>query len=164
MYFQKFTNFIYDYELKPNERTAFIVTDITRNVRFRRDVLSNITVYDTYDIIDGETPSIIAEKFYGDPGLHWVVMLANDRYDYLKDFPLPYDTLNQFIKDKYGDNVYGVHHYEDENGNWVMPDFDGALQVTNFDYEQKINESKRTIKIITADVLAVVLKNFNDLI
>lgn len=164
MYFEEFSDFLYDYELTPGNRTAFLVTDITKNVRFRRDVLANITLYDEYDIIDGETPEIIAEKFYGDSSLHWVIMLANDRYDYLKDFPLPYDTLNQFIKDKYGDNVYSVHHYEDENGNWVMPNFDGALQVTNFDYEQKINESKRRIKIVTQDVLSLVLKNFSNLI
>ena len=164
MYFDQFTDFLYDYEITPGNRTAFLVTDITKNVRFRRDVLANITLYDEYDIIDGETPEIIAEKFYGDSTLHWVIMLANDRYDYLKDFPMTYDVLNKFIKDKYGDAVYETHHYEDANGNWVMPNADGALQITNFDYEQSVNESKRTIKIVTADVLALVLKNFNDLI
>ena len=91
-------------------------------------------------------------------------MLANNRYDYLKDFPMTYEVLNRFISDKYGDAVYDAHHYEDANGNWVMPNADGALQVTNFDYEQKINESKRKIKIVTSDVLALVLKNFNDII
>jgi hypothetical protein len=164
MYFEKFSDFLYDYELTPGHRTAYIVTDITRNVRFRRDILANITVYDEYDMQDGETPEIVADKFYGDSQLHWVVMLANQRYDYLNDFPMTYSVLNKFIKDKYGDDVYDTHHYEDENGNWVMSNQAGALEVTNFDYEQKINESKRKIKIVTQDVLSIILKNFNDLI
>ena len=49
MYFKNFPKFLYDYDIK-GERRAFVVTDITRNVRFRRDVLANISVYDEYDV------------------------------------------------------------------------------------------------------------------
>ena len=45
--------------------------DITVNVRFMSEFLSNITVYDLYDIKDGETPEILAERFYGTPIYHW---------------------------------------------------------------------------------------------
>ena len=164
MYFSYMPDIYYDFIDSDGKPTLKVLKDITTNVRIIRNLLENITVYDEYDIVDGETPEIIAEKFYGDSKLHWVVMLANNRYDYLKDFPMTYEVLNKFISDKYGDSVYDTHHYEDANGNWVMPNADGAMEITNFDYEQKVNESKRTIKLVTADVLSVILKNFNDLI
>ena len=89
MYFKEFPEFLYDFRYTPHETKTAIVKDITRNVRFRKEVLNNIAVYDEYDIVDGETPEIIAEKIYGNPEYHWIIMLANQRYDYLTDFPLP---------------------------------------------------------------------------
>ena len=89
MYFKEFPEFLYDFRYGAYETKTSIVRDITRNVRFRKEVLDNIAVYDEYDIVDGETPEIIAEKIYGNPEYHWIIMLANQRYDYLTDFPLP---------------------------------------------------------------------------
>jgi len=89
MYFKEFPEFLYDFRYGPYETKTSIVKDITRNVRFRKEVLENITVFDEYDIVDGETPEIIAEKIYGNPEYHWIIMLANQRFDYLTDFPLP---------------------------------------------------------------------------
>lgn len=88
MYFKEFPEFLYDFRYGPYETKTSIVRDITRNVRFRKEVLENIAVYDEYDIVDGETPEIIAEKVYGNPEYHWIIMLANQRFDYLTDFPL----------------------------------------------------------------------------
>ena len=48
MYFEKFPTFFYDFEIdSKKERVTYAITDITRNIRFRRDVLSNITVFDS---------------------------------------------------------------------------------------------------------------------
>jgi hypothetical protein len=44
MYFEEFPNFLYDFDVN-GKRKAMLMTDITRNVRFRRDILSNITVF-----------------------------------------------------------------------------------------------------------------------
>lgn len=98
MYFKEFPEFLYDFRYAPHETKTAIVKDITRNVRFRKEVLSNIAVYDEYDIVDGETPEIIAEKIYGNPEYHWIIMLANQRYDYLTDFPLPEPELVEACK------------------------------------------------------------------
>ena len=64
MYFENFPKFAYDFDIN-GERKVLIVSDITRNVRFRKDILSNVTLYDEYDIKEGETPEIVAEKLYG---------------------------------------------------------------------------------------------------
>lgn len=90
MYFKNHPNFVYDfkYSVRTNETRTSIVKDITQNVRFRKEVLENVAAYDEYDIVDGETPEIIAEKIYGNAEYHWIIMLANQRWDYRSDFPL----------------------------------------------------------------------------
>jgi len=88
MYFKEFPVFLYDFKYGDFETKTHIVKDITRNVRFRKEVLDNIAVFDEYDIMDGDTPEIVAERVYGDPEYHWILMLANQRYDYLSDWPL----------------------------------------------------------------------------
>ena len=85
MYFKEFPKFIYDFKNPDGSTSTQIVKDITRNVRFRKEVFANISVFDEYDIVDGETPEIIAEKVYGNPKYHWVIMLANERFDYTRD-------------------------------------------------------------------------------
>lgn len=117
MYFSKFPLIIYDMLSNDNRIFPQVLTDITLNVRLRKTIFDKITLFDEYDIKEGETPEIIAEKMYGNPELHWIVMLANERYDYVKDFPLTSNELLEFVKDKYGyDKIDGIHHYEDVRG------------------------------------------------
>lgn len=116
MYFKQFPQIYYDFPKANSDNVLQILTDITTNVRVRKEVLENITIYDEYDIQEGETPEIIAEKVYGNPELHWVVMLVNQRYDYVADFPLTNLELEQLCIDNYGeDKIYNIHHYE-KNG------------------------------------------------
>lgn len=144
------------------ETKAFLMTDITRNIRFRKELLANITAYDEYDIIDGETPEIIAEKIYGNAEYHWIVMLTNDMYDYRADFPLTQLQLEKYVDDKYGELADAVHHYENESGFVVTSDQEGAVSVSNRQYEEKLNETKRRIKIISPELIGTILKNFKD--
>ena len=135
------------------------MTDISQNIRFRKEILSNITVYDYYDIKDGETPELLADKLYGTSDYHWIIMLANNRYDYVADWPLPYMALQEYINNKYGENADATRHYEDENGYVVM----GGYPVSNREYEEKLNEKKRRIKIISPDLINTILANYKDL-
>lgn len=150
------------YGIIKKENKAFAMTDITRNIRFRRDILSQITVYDEYDIIDGETPEIIAEKVYGNAQYHWIVMLTNDIYDYKSDFPLTQLALDKFVEDKYGALADATRHYVNADGYIVNQDATGATSVSNRQYEETVNESKRRIKLISKNLIATVLKNFKD--
>lgn len=164
MYFKNFPTFLYDYDI--NGSTQYkLVKDITQNVRLRKELLSNVTLYDEYDFRDGDTPEIIAEKVYGSPLYHWVIMLVNEKYDYVNDFPLPIYELEKHVTDKYGaGNEYDTHHYVDTNGFIVHSSYPGATSVSNYDYESDVNESKRRIKLISPSLLNTILKNFKDLI
>jgi hypothetical protein len=163
MYFKNFPQFLYEFNVGGTNKTS-VVKDITRNIRFRRDVLANIAVYDEYDIVDGETPEIIAEKIYGNPEYHWIIMLTNDRYDYIEDFPLSEPELVKVISDKYPESEYDIHHYVDANGFIVDSTASGAVSISNNDYERARNESKRRIKLISASLINTVLQNYKDLL
>lgn len=119
MYFKDFPQFLYDFNYGDKIKTS-IVKDITRNIRFRKDVLSNITLYDEYDIVDGETPEIIAEKFYGSAEYHWVVMLGNGKYDYRADFPMIEPVLQRHIEDVYNPKLFSTDWYWTTENNQLM--------------------------------------------
>lgn len=161
MYFDNFPTFIYPFKI--NNKTEYkLVKDISQNVRVRKEILANVTLYDEYDIRDGETPEIIAEKVYGSPLYHWVVMLCNERYNYIDDFPLTNYQLETYIENKYGANKYATHHYINSAG--YIVDSTQGTSVSNYDYEYAQNETKRRIKLISPALLNTILKNFKDLI
>jgi hypothetical protein len=161
MYFKDFPKFLYDFNYGTTSKTS-VVTDITRNIRFRKELLSSITYYDEYDIVDGETPEIIAEMIYGNAEYHWIIMLVNDRYDYLTDFPLPEQQLTRHIETVYGATANNVKHYVNADGFIVNSNAPGAVPVSFAQYERNLNESKRRIKIISPQLIDTILKNFKD--
>lgn len=163
MYFKEFPQFLYDFKYG-NETKTSIVRDITRNVRVKKEVLSKIVLFDEYDIIDGETPEIIAEKIYGNPEYHWIIMLANEKYHYVCDFPLDEYSLDRHIQHIYGETRYDTRHYIDDRGFVVNSDYPGAVGVSNDEYERSLNEMKRRIKIIPPQLISVILKEFKDLL
>ena len=171
MYFSYMPNIYYEFTGPDGNSILKVVKDITTNVRIIRSVLENITVYDEYDIVDGETPEIIAAKVYGNPLYHWVIMLANNKFDYREDFPLDYTNLMKRVEKIYGTgdtNIYGTHHYEAEvttDGHIyvVNSDWPGAYPVSNFEYEERLNESKRRIKLVSKQVLDTVVKQYSQM-
>lgn len=116
MYFELFPLTYYSlYDDKSNIR---VVTNITTRVAFTDEAKNKLAIYDEYDVRDGETPEIVADKFYNDPQLHWLVLHTNDILDPRFEWPLSTYNLQKYVEGKYS-NVNGVHHYEDGSGNIV---------------------------------------------
>lgn len=166
MYFADFPKIYYNFIINGKEETRLIM-DITKNVRLRKEVLSKVTLFDLYTILDGETPEYISEKIYGRADYHWAILLANDMYDYLNDFPISQHSLERVISDKYGEmHILDIHHYEtiiDGKVFIVDKNFIGNYSVTNIDYEYSINEGKRLIKIISPTYISQVAKELRAL-
>jgi len=99
-FFQDFPLITYLYNINGKNELR-VVNDITMNIRIKKQVLSNITLYEDYDIIDGDTPERIADKIYGDPNLNWVIMLTNDKFSNINDFPMSNTVLEKYIEKKY---------------------------------------------------------------
>lgn len=164
MYFKEFPDIYYLYNIN-GEEVLKVVKDITQNVRLRKQILENVTLYDEYDVREGETPEIVSDKIYGSPYYHWVIMLANQKYNYVEDWPKNYHQLEEYILEKYGtiEEAYATHHWE-KNGFVVNSDAEGAYPVSNYQYEEQLNDQKRTIKLIAPSLLNKILDEFKDLI
>lgn len=113
-FFEKFPFIAYDINgTKPNKFR--LVTNIFSRVKMLDSIKNETLVYYTYSIQEGDTPEIIASKYYDNPSKHWIILLANDIIDPVYDWPLSYQNFLNFIKDKYGSIQNAqttVHHYE----------------------------------------------------
>lgn len=125
-YFTNFPKIPYAFNID-GKPVLINLVDIALNVRARKVALENYLIYDEYDIEDGETPEIISEKLYGKPRYHWLIMLINNRFDYINDFPRRSIDLENYITEKYGaGHEFDQHvlpggslYYEDRSGNVV---------------------------------------------
>ena len=115
MYFKSFPYTFYSLD---NATTVQVVTNITNRITLSEETKNNLSLYDEYDIKDGETPELVADKFYSNPELHWLILHYNDILDPRFDWPLDTNNLNRYLTGKYND-VNAVHHYEDANGNYT---------------------------------------------
>ena len=161
MYFDSFPVIVYD---SVGNGTYKDVTNILRRVAMRSKIKQNTLIYDTYDVKEGETPEMIADRLYNDPELHWVILIVNDITDRYHQWPLSTSQFLAFINDKY-DNVDDVHHYEIaqssgdtktkievyKNSALYTGDTDfyaSASIVTNFEYEENEQDEKRKIRLL----------------
>jgi hypothetical protein len=165
MYFDKFDKIFYDLDLGKENTDLTVLTDITTNVRFKKFVIENVTTWEYYYIKDGETLENISEKLYGSPLYHWVLMILNEKYDYINDMPLSQFQLDKHVTEKYGVGKENLpHHYVDQNGNIVNSTVIGSTPVSNSQYEDLVNESKRKIKVLAPQLLSRILEQFRRII
>ena len=141
-----------------------LVRDITTNLKIQTNVVDLVGFFSDYIIHDGETPEIIAWKVYGDAKLHYLVMLANSRYDWRKDFPLSQIELDAFVNETYA-NPNGVHHWvNSKTGETVIAHGEFDVPVTNYEYEYEENEKKRYIRLIRAEYATEVVNALKGLL
>lgn len=94
---------------------ALLLTNIMSRAALIEEMQNNPMLFYTYSVQDGDTPEIVAEKYYGDPFRYWVVLYSNQLLDPLWDWPLKYSDFNAYIISKYGSELTAkntVHHYE----------------------------------------------------
>ena len=78
MYFNNFPLIPYD---SVGNGEFKVVTNLLKRVAVRAKIKTNTAMFDTYDVLDGETPEMIANKLYGDSNLHWVILYVNNVTD-----------------------------------------------------------------------------------
>ena len=154
MYFANFPIIPYDSVGNGNFK---LVTNLLKRVAVRSKVKSNILFFDTYDVKEGESPEIIADKLYGDVNLHWVILLLNDITDRYHQWPMNNNQFLTYLNDKYS-NVDATHHYEISqvsgdtsikiNIGYDNTDHSGATAITNFEYEEALQDELRQIRLL----------------
>tara|TARA_B100000214_G_scaffold90580_1_gene62553 strand:- start:396 stop:905 length:510 start_codon:yes stop_codon:yes gene_type:complete len=148
MYFENFPVIIY----KNKD-----VTNLLRRIAIRSKVKTNTLFFDTYDVKEGETPEIIADKLYGDPQLHWVIMIVNNIVDRYHGWPMFGNQFLDYVNEKYS-NPSATHHYEiaQSSGDTSVKinigtdntDYPTATAITNFEFEQTDQDNKRKIRLL----------------
>lgn len=111
MYFEKFPYTLYSLD---DGKSAQVIQNILIRNKIIDSVKNNFSVIDEYDIKDGDTPEILAHRFYGDPNLHWLILQMNEILDPRFDWPLDTPRLRDHLNSKYSD-INNIDHYEDEN-------------------------------------------------
>ena len=165
-YFDMFPNIYYSAK---GDGKFTIMKDLLARVKLIANVKDNILGFDYYDVKDGETPEMIAHKYYGDVNLHWTILVVNDIIDYYEDWPMSVQRFEQFVKDKY-DNPQGIHHYEisQTSGDTTVTidvgmnttEYPSATAISNYQYEDSLQEKKRQIRLIGTRYIDSFVKEF----
>ena len=175
-YFSQFP--LTNYNLSGVNGNTIEVTDIFRRVKARSKLADNITLFDKYDVQEGESPETVAYKIYGSADYFWVVTLVNNIVNRYYDWPLDEYVFQQYVADKYS-NPDGIHHYEitqssgKQTGDGpddyshkleVNSDTAGAESVSNIEYERREQDKKRQIQILLPTYLPAFEDEFIKLI
>ncbi len=171
-YFNAFPKIYYDAAGHGNYK---LVTNLLRRVQIKRGLKDSGALFDLYDIMGEDTPESVSEQYYGDQQYYWIILLFNDVKDRFYDWPLTATQFEKYVQDKYSD-VNGIHHYEVAQSSGVTSSFDdshkiqvnstvsGATSVTNYDYEQRLQDKKSRIKLIRPEFLELITEEFRTLI
>ena len=167
-----------NYNLSGVNGNTNIVTDIFRRVKVRSKIAKNVALFDKIDIPEGDNPEDIAYKAYGDADYFWVVCLMNNIVNRYYDWPLDEYNFQQFVADKYS-NPDGIHHYEITQSSGIQTgdgpddyshkievnsDTAGAQSVSNIEYERRLQDKKRKIRLLQPAFLDAFLEEFKLLI
>jgi len=175
MFFSQFPKILYDIN---GDGTNKVLPDIFRRIKIRSKLKDNYALLDKYDVENGESPETVAYKVYGSTDYWYVVCLMNNIVNRQHDWPLSYQAFEEYVNDKY-DNPAGIHHYEklQSSGHTVSEgpaDYDHYVEVnaddpdgqsvSNYEYEQRLQDQKRQIQILNPSYLPAFLEEFRKLI
>ena len=175
MYFAKFPKIMYDIL---GDGNSTVVTDLLRRVKIKSSIKDSLTMFDTYSVEGGESPETIAYKLYGDSKYHYVILLLNNITDRYYGWPLGDSEFETYVTNKYVEPG-AIHHYEVTQSSGrttsngpddyshrieVNSDASGAQSVSNYEYERRIQDQLRQIKLLNPDYLPAFEKEFNKLI
>ena len=192
-YFRELPNISYVSLLPNQNRSdeRIEVKNLFKRAKLRTDVDQSITSFDFYLIEDNERPDIIAGKVYDNTELDWVILVTNNITSIRNQWPLSNNELYNYCLEKYGSdaNVMATHHFEtkeikdqygrillegklivDQNftftytkDNNTSETISPAQSVSNYDYEQRLNEEKRKIRILKPALLSAFITDFRNI-
>jgi hypothetical protein len=113
MYFRTIPTF--RYETFDGSGHSKVVTNIFTRVRAKLEAITDRAVFYTYDLLDGQSPEVVAWKYYGSAEYTWVVLLFNNVLDPVFDWVLNHHELDSYIANKYGslESAHSTpHHHE----------------------------------------------------
>ena len=95
-----------NYDLK-KDGSVMRMVNIFRNVRPLQNYVDNPSLYNFYEIKNGERPDTVSQRLYGTPDFYWTFFVINEfLHDGYKVWPLSQEQLFDYIKEQY--NGYAI--------------------------------------------------------
>ena len=182
-YFRELPDLFYQSPLasRVSSREYVRVKNLFRRVKLRDDLQNVFTLFNKYEIKEGERPDTVAEDLYGAADLDWVVMLTAGIINVRDQWPLSDRDLYDYSLNKYGDELNSTRFYEttevkDSSGRLILPKgkvvdsgftipnpsnktatLNPVTGISNYEYEVRKNEDKRLIYILKPEYLQLYL-------
>ena len=164
------------------------VKNLFKRTKISQTVFDDLTYFTKYQIIADERPDNISYKIYGDSNLDWMVMIANNITNLQDEWPLEEQSFYRFLINKYGseEGIDTVHHYETQKvidskekvivpkglevpSNYSVTFLDSGTrteqirtnitdEITNRQYEDRIQDEKRNIFLIKPRFIGLILE------
>ena len=182
-----------DYPSLRNDRNSaydyHLVKNIFKRAVLRDDVFDEVTAFTKYSVIGDERPDQVANRFYNDSGLDWVILTTNNIVHVRDQWPMGNQDFLTYLNAKYtSEELSNIHHYEtdllrDSGGKLIHPkglrvpsDYSisfldrGVLRteskITSFtflEHETYLNDAKRDINILKSNYLDLFLDDFAEI-
>lgn len=188
-YFRELPEIQYQSPIKDRNSSLDYVTakNLFRRVKLRDDLQNVFTLFNKYEIREGERPDTVAEKLYGAPDYDWVVLLSANITSVRDQWPLSDKDLYLYSENKYGTILNDIKFYEttevkDSKDRLILPagkvvdktftipnpnnpllTLNPVTGVSNYDYEVRKNEKKRSIYVLKPGYLQQYVNDFKDI-
>jgi hypothetical protein len=169
------------------------VKNLFRRGFLREDIFQDLTFFTKYQVRGDDRPDNVAFEIYKDSTLDWLVLTANNIVNIQDEWPIPNSVFDELMTERYGSYenlIGGIHHYEtvevkdardvvivnkglQVESTYSVTFFDEragdmktvtpTIPITNYQYEQKVNEEKRNIYLLKPKYLQVVRDDLEDL-
>lgn len=96
------------------------VVDLTQRTVVLNAVYNNPVLYYPYDIQDGERADQIADRYYDDQYMTWVMYLTNNIIDPYYDWYIDSDSFKDYIVKKYGSLENATSKIKYFRNNWYL--------------------------------------------
>lgn len=150
-----------------------IVTNITLRIIVANLIMEKDWNLFPYKIKSDDRPDVLAYKYYEDSHLDWVILLLNNMFDPLYDWPLTNENLNKYIENKYGSINQArskILFYRDSEGYNLDEESYTNLEdeykqiIYAYEYEVSLNEAKRDIKLLDKDKVNILVKQLDTIL
>jgi hypothetical protein len=189
-YFRELPNIDYQSFLSDSlsSQSYITVKNLFRRNKLRDDLSNVFTLFNKYEIPEGSRPDLVAEEFYGNAELDWVVLLTAGIINVRDEWPLSNYNLYRYAENLYGiDGLNDVRYYEtkevkDSSGRLILPkekvvdsnftipdpdDYRTTLNpvrpVTNWEYEIRKNNQKSSIYLLRREYLQQFLNDMREI-
>ena len=184
-YFRELPDLYYQSPLSTRtSSTEYVrIKNLFRRVKLRDDLQNVFTLFNKYEIGQGERPDTIAEDLYGSNDLDWVVMMSAGIINLHDQWPLSDYDLYRYADNKYGNDLNAIRFYEttevkDSSGRLVLPkgkivdsnftipnpdnttlNLNPVTGITNYEYETRVNNDKRLIYILKQEYIQLYIND-----